>query len=112
MATSMRPGELRLEDHADGDRHRLTLAGELDLANAEELVSAVREICAAGATELLLDLRQLAFMDSTGLRAIAECMSVCGEQDCDFALTPPQDQVRRVFEIAGLQEAFVVRSAS
>jgi anti-sigma B factor antagonist len=112
MATSMRPGDLRLEDHADGSRHRLELAGELDLANAEGLVSAVRGICEAGASELLLDLRGLAFMDSTGLRAIAECMTVSRSHDCEFALTPPQEQVRRVFEIAGLQETFVFKNPS
>src|SRR4051812_18072553 len=108
----MRPGELRLEDHADGTRHRLALAGELDLANADQLVSATRELCAGGASELLLDLHDLAFMDSTGLRAIAECMNICQSSDCEFALTPPQEQVRRVFEIAGLQETFVFKSPS
>jgi anti-anti-sigma factor len=112
MATSMRPGELRLEDHADGPRHRLALAGELDLANAEGLVTAVREICETGAKELLLDLRELAFMDSTGLRAIAECMTLARSHDCEFALTHPQEHVRRVFEIAGLQETFVFKNPS
>jgi anti-sigma B factor antagonist len=111
MATSMRPGELRLEDHADGSRHRLALAGELDLANAEDLASAVREICETGASELLLDLGALAFMDSTGLRSIAECMTVSRSHDCEFALTHPQEQVRRVFEIAGPQDTFVFKSS-
>jgi anti-anti-sigma factor len=111
MTTSMRPGELRLEDHADGSCHRLALAGELDLANAESLVSAAREICEAGASELLLDLEELAFMDSTGLRAIAECMTVARSHDCEFALTHPQQHVSRVFEIAGLQETFVFKNA-
>ena len=46
----------------------LTLRGELDLATAEQLEQALAE---AG-DEVLLDLRGLTFMDSTGVRGLLE----------------------------------------
>lgn len=102
----MRPGDLKIDDHADGARHRLALSGELDLANAEQLIEAVGGLCDQGAGEILLDLRDLAFMDSTGLRAIAECLAVSRDHDCGFALTPAPAPVQRVFEIAGVEDLF------
>lgn len=47
---------------------RLTLRGELDLGTAERLEQAL----AAAYGEVLLDLRGLTFMDSTGVRVLLE----------------------------------------
>jgi anti-sigma B factor antagonist len=102
----MRPGDLTIEDHVEGARHRLALSGELDLANAQELIQTVGGLCDAGASEIVLDLRKLAFMDSTGLRAIAECLSLSRSHSCAFSLTPAPAQVQRVFEIAGVEDMF------
>jgi anti-anti-sigma factor len=52
----------------DQGRCRLTLRGELDLGTAEQLEQALAE--ANG--EVLLDLRGLSFMDSTGVRVLLE----------------------------------------
>jgi anti-sigma B factor antagonist len=52
----------------DQGRSRLTLRGELDLGAAPQLEQALDE--ANG--EVLLDLRGLTFMDSTGVRVLLE----------------------------------------
>ena len=111
MTASPRPGELLLEDHADGPRHRVALAGEMDIANAHRLLETVETLCAGGAEEVLLDLRELTFVDSTGLRTLAECQRRCAEHGCAFALTPGPPPVQRVFEVAGLLDVFPFRDA-
>jgi anti-anti-sigma factor len=52
----------------EGGGTRLTLRGELDLGSAAELEQALAE---AGG-DVLLDLRGLTFMDSTGVRVLLE----------------------------------------
>src|SRR6185437_10496220 len=59
---------IRQEDREG--RYRLVLQGELGLPGAEELEAAITRLCTAGALEIELDLRELTFMDSQGLRAI------------------------------------------
>ncbi|MGJ3225769.1 STAS domain-containing protein [Micromonospora aurantiaca (nom. illeg.)] len=53
----------------DGGGVCLRLAGELDLGTAGELSSAIDRVVAEGHRELLLDLTELTFCDSTGIAA-------------------------------------------
>jgi anti-sigma B factor antagonist len=96
------PQLLTVEDAADGTTHHLTLIGELDLASTPLLEQRIKQFCDDGATEILLDLSRLAFMDSTGLRVILNSAEVCQRYDCEFSLTPGPPAVQRVFEITGM----------
>lgn len=49
---------------------RVRLEGEVDLANADRLAEAFESPECEGADGILLDLRELAFMDSSGLRVV------------------------------------------
>jgi anti-anti-sigma factor len=82
----------------------LALSGELDLASGGVLAEAIARACSAGAPRLILDIRELEFIDSTGLREIVAGKSLCDEHDCAFLLTEGRPRVERVFEIAGLLE--------
>jgi anti-sigma B factor antagonist len=105
-ATSTTPeGDLRLEDDRDGTRHRLSLNGDLHLVTVDKLLEAVEGLSSSGATEVLLDLRGLTFMDSTGLAALLGCRALCRE-GCTFALTHGPAHIQRVFEITGLDAQF------
>src|SRR5258708_13573262 len=98
--------DLSIESEGAEGRHRLSLRGELDLASAEDLQDAVERLCAEGASEAVLDVSGLEFVDSTGLRAILSPKALCEENQCAFQLTPGRDQihdqVRRLLEITGL----------
>jgi anti-sigma B factor antagonist len=86
---------------AEGERHTLAIAGELDLASAPELEARAEQLCAEG-RELVFDLGELAFMDSTGLLAILRTRELCAERRCGFFLTPGPPTVQRLFELTGL----------
>jgi len=84
-------------------RHTLELAGELDLVTAHELEGAVADLGAAGANEIVIDLRGLRFVDSTGLRAILTSWESCAGR-CAFYVIPGSGSVQRLFELTGLNE--------
>ena len=67
---------------------RITPSGELDIASAPEFESAIAEATAEPGAELILDLRELTFMDSTGLRALAQTNARADE--AGFALSAPR----------------------
>ena len=96
--------DIRQEDREG--RYRLVLTGELDMAAAEQLEAAVTRLCTAGALEIELDLRQLTFIDSQGLRAIIAAQEACATHHAAFFLIrgdhPAQ---RRLFEVTGLLDA-------
>jgi stage II sporulation protein AA (anti-sigma F factor antagonist) len=108
----MRPGELLLVKHADDDRHTLALRGELDLSSSDDLEAAVLQSCSDGAKEIVLDLGELAFVDSAGLRALLSVREVCEQRDARLSLTNPLAPVRRLFELTGVGESLSVRDTA
>jgi anti-sigma B factor antagonist len=87
---------------ASAGTHTLVLSGESDLASGPELETVVRGLCASGTSDLVLDLRDLEFIDSTGLRAILIAADLCRANDRGFLLTRVPRSIRRVFEVSGV----------
>jgi anti-sigma B factor antagonist len=102
MSAESRPFQIRT--YADGTRRTLVLSGELDMLVAPELEAAVRRLCDDGAGELVLDLRELTFMDSTGLRGTLAAYEFCRQSGYSFAVIPGPRQVQTVFELTGLAD--------
>jgi anti-anti-sigma factor len=61
---------LRIDAAREKDTWTIRLSGELDLGNSEQLDAALLEAEASDATRILLDVDELRFIDSTGLRVI------------------------------------------
>lgn len=94
---------LEIDVRGEASRHRVHMSGDLDAATAPRLEQVVERRVAA-ASEIVLDLHDVSFMDSTGLRAILTCKELCRRNDCAFALTHGPAQVQRLFETCGLIE--------
>ncbi len=94
---------LAIEEIVRGHSRTVHLAGELDLMSAELLESAMRRIAADGRDELIvIDLSDVSFMDSTGLRAVLVGIAFCVERRRELELLPGPGEVQRLFEISGL----------
>ena len=55
---------------ADADWEVIAVTGEVDLATAPELERAVKAVLEGGPANLVIDLSDTTFMDSTGLRVL------------------------------------------
>lgn len=77
------------------------LNGELDFATAFDvemkLEQAIRD-----ADEVVVDLSQLDFIDSTGIRTLLEAHQAARRDGVTLRLLPGPDAVQRVFEMTGL----------
>jgi len=82
----------------------LGLAGELDMASAEALQQAIEGEHLSAETMVVLDLEQLQFIDSTGLRVILAALERCRERGQTFAVTPGSQQVRRLLSVTGVAD--------
>ena len=87
----------------DGATH-LTLHGEFDIANAPHLEREIKRFAESGASRLVIDLRDLTFIDSTGLRIVLETRQRAADQGFELELVRGPRQVQRVFELTGLEE--------
>ena len=87
----------------------LTVEGELDIATAPRMISALNEALAAMARPLLVDLSHVVFMDSTGLALLMNARRRAQRSGHGFAIICPRGPISRVFEIADMVETLGVR---
>ncbi|MDP9294712.1 MAG: STAS domain-containing protein [Actinomycetota bacterium] len=103
--SSVELGELepfRIEVEPSRDVVRIIPVGDLDLATAGNLRDEIERLHGAGFNRLVLDLRQVRFMDSTGLRLILEVDVQSRGDGWDFSLVRGPDAVQRLFELTNL----------
>ena len=91
----------------DGSAVRMTVTGELDLYREGELRAATAEVLDAGAVDrLVLDVRGLQFLDSSGLRALLTCRDRTHAAGATFRLAVFPGPVTRLLTVAGVQGWF------
>jgi anti-sigma B factor antagonist len=84
---------------------RLDVAGEADVSNVDRLRDAVTEIIhLPGATELVLDLERLDFIDSLGARALMMAKNLAERQQVRFSVINARGSVLRVLTVLGMYE--------
>jgi anti-anti-sigma factor len=82
----------------------ITLAGELDLASAPDLAAAIDDATAAAAEVVIVDLRGLEFMDSTGISVLVQAHQAAAQSRYRFALVKGSPQIDRILSLTGLDE--------
>ena len=103
---------MRIATEGEETRFVLSLSGELDLASAGQLDTAVAELCADGATRIVLELGDLDFMDSTGLRSVLVGAELCEVSGCELLIGATSRQVERLFEVSGVGERLPRRTTA
>jgi anti-sigma B factor antagonist len=84
----------------DGDTPVLHVAGEIDLSTAPVLREAVRSAVGDHEGEVVFDLAEVTFMDSSGLSVFLEFAS----RGTSFRIDHASQTVRRVVETTGVGE--------
>ena len=92
---------LSLELRREGEAAVVSAEGDIDLSTLAKAMATL-EAAREGARTLILDLREVGFMDTSGLRLVIEERRRAAEGGCRFAIVPGPNRVQRLFEIAGL----------
>ena len=95
--------ELTTENSADGSV-RIALSGELDISSAPKVEAELDRVQAASPTLVMLDLRDLRFMDSTGLRTVVGADKRARERGGRLAIVRGPESVQRIFSVTRLDE--------
>jgi anti-sigma B factor antagonist len=102
MSTSRQPG-LDVAERVGESAATLDLGGELDISTAELLAQAVARACAAEEPRaLVIDLRRLTFIDSSGLAAMLSASKLCERRGRRLSVIRGPQPVHQVFELTGL----------
>jgi anti-sigma B factor antagonist len=98
---------LRVE--AVGTACVVSLGGELDLYNAEQVRTALVDACDDSHERVIVDLAEVDFMDSTALGILIEARTKL-ENGRAFLLASPGLETKRALQISGLDRHFNVHN--
>lgn len=97
-------GFLEVGTERNDDEQVIALAGELDLDGAQRVSLELQRAAAADVRRIVLDLSNLEFIDSSGVRLIVEADARSRTDGAKLALIRGPRPVQRVFELTGVAE--------
>ena len=98
-------------ERVDG-RVVIRLAGEVDLSNVESLEEQI-ERATADVQDVVIDLTEIEFIDSRGLRLLKRISTTVAGQDATFAIVAPPDSIARsVLDMTHMSDELTVRDAA
>ena len=100
----------KIESHrAEGDRGVLSLQGEVDVANSQQVREAALSLLASGITGLVVDLTKTDYLDSAGLGILVGLWKRVQESGLKMVVAGAPPRVRHVFEVTRLDQVFPMR---
>jgi anti-sigma B factor antagonist len=86
----------------------MSVTGRVDSATAPELESQLRALVDGGKTHIVLDLKNVEYMSSAGLRAMVSTLKAVKRVNGDLRLANPSARVEEVLHLAGLTSIFTM----
>jgi len=109
--TGRPPREFKVDDAGLRDAPGVAVQGEIDIAAGPALEEAIDTAIRGSAGAFVIDLSGVDFLDSSGLHVLMRARSLLGREDRALAVVCPFGPVRRVFELSGSSELFVLYSS-
>ena len=102
---------LDLETSTQGDTSVVSLRGEIDVYTAPRLRQALIDLVSQGATDIVVDMDKVDFLDSTGLGVLVGGLKRVKSNDGDLRLVVTQDRIMKIFDITGLSKVFPINGS-
>ena len=95
---------LQIAAHYEGERVTLVLGGEFDMTGTALFWAHVGEAVRTHPDSIIIDARDLEFIDSSGLLAFVRAREAAVEAGATFGVMEPSPMLRHVADLAGLTE--------
>ena len=84
------------------------VSGRVDSATAPDLENALKKLVETEKTQIVLDLKNVEYMSSAGLRAMVSTLKAVKRVNGDLRLASPSPRVEEVLRLAGLTSIFSI----
>ena len=90
----------------------VSVGGEIDVYTAPKLRDKISELVSSGAYDIVVDMQQVEFLDSTGLGVLVGGLKKVRAHDGSLRLVCNQDRLLKIFRITGLAKVFVIHETA
>lgn len=101
----------RVEVRSEKRASVISVSGELDLASGGELEEALARAAHSDVEQVIIDLRQLEFMDSSGLNILIKAHQRAEAAGQRFGLVKGAEQVQRLLSLTGVADRMTLVDA-
>ena len=95
-------------EQLSSDSYVISLAGEVDLYTAPEFKQQLLEVIDQGGKEVVVDLTDTTFIDSTTLGVLVGGVKRLRSHDGQLSLVCSDRNITKIFEITGLDRVFTI----
>jgi anti-sigma B factor antagonist len=89
----------------------MSVSGRVDSATAPDLENSLKKLVDSEKTNIVLDLKDVEYMSSAGLRAMVSTLKAVKRANGDLRLANPSPRVEEVLRLAGLTSIFSIHSS-
>jgi anti-anti-sigma factor len=107
----MAASSLEIVEVRSGQTCVLALSGRIDSTNADQLNARVNALFEAGEKHLVVDLKDVLYLTSAAFRVLLVATDEAERSAARFALCSVLGQVRELFEMGGLLDAFTIHAS-
>ena len=104
--------DLTLSTHEADGTTVVAVGGEIDVYTAPRLRDKFTELVAAGSYDIIVDMQNVEFLDSTGLGVLVGGLKKVRAHDGSLDLVCTQDRLLKIFRITGLAKVFVIHDSA
>lgn len=102
---------MKVTQEAQGSATLFIVDGQVDMHTSPELRGHLRDALKAQVSPLVVDLTQVAFIDSSGLATLIEALQAVGKYGGKLRLCGLSTEVRKLFDLAQLSTIFDLRES-
>ena len=99
---------MTISQNKEGSKLTITLEGRLDTTTAPELETE-RKTALDGVTELVFDIKDLAYISSAGLRVLLSAQKVMNKQG-SMVIRGASEEVMEIFDVTGFVDILTIES--
>ena len=99
------------DEEIDEQTHVISLGGEIDLYTAPEFKERMVELIEAGKKNIVVDLSEATFIDSTTLGVLVGGVKRLRPSGGGLALVCTDQNISKIFEITGLDRVFSIQDS-
>ncbi|MCM3626933.1 STAS domain-containing protein [Paenibacillus glycanilyticus] len=98
----MKSQQFQIDQKETSDSYVISLGGELDLSVVTQLRSALEPVMERADLNLVLNLRELTYIDSTGIGIIVSILKYRDGINAPFAVKEIPPSIQRLFDLTGI----------
>lgn len=100
--------ELRIAEEKANGSIKIYLSGEVDIYTSQSLKERLYSIIESNKTDLIIDCKELNYIDSTGLGIFVGSLKKAKQYEKKIYISNLKDNIKKLFVITGLDKIFII----